>query len=442
MAKPLTQKQLKAMLAKAEAAQKKVTTRLEELEKVVSTPAPQGGDPELIRDPKTGLSPAQVEANKAVTAAAQSSTEAGIPAVVVKTQGASDRVVTPPSEAPAGTEWKWIGSKTTGMAGSGSWKLYKIPGYVPVSTSVTTSENVVTTSENVVSSSGATIEEVNAAVAKAVAAANAASQATIKQMQAEADAAKFATKQKASDKLTALFSAYGLESLAPFINTRIMADVSEEMLLLELYDRPEYQQRFPGMASLRKKSRTITEKDYMDIEKAMTQTARFFDLPKGFYDGPEDFGNLIGAEVSAKEFQDRLQIGQDLSRTLNPSVKQQLIDFYGVGEGDLTAFVLDADKADSADLRKVVAKLRSNKAVPRAGSLYWTGIHPEVSHDLRAETGSVGWRDTHAYTDASLGNLFAGTIGTYEGAFFVENPRMFSAKSGADQTDTSNCFCS
>jgi hypothetical protein len=372
MAKPLTQKQLKAMLAKAEAAQKKVTTRLEELEKVVSTPAPQGGDPELIRDPKTGLSPAQVEANKAVTAAAQSSTEAGIPAVVVKTQGASDRVVTPPSEAPAGTEWKWIGSKTTGMAGSGSWKLYKIPGYVPVSTSVTTSENVVTTSENVVSSSGATIEEVNAAVAKAVAAANAASQATIKQMQAEAAAAKLATKQKASDKLTALFSAYGLESLAPFINTRIMADVSEEMLLLELYDRPEYQQRFPGMASLRKKSRTITEKDYMDIEKAMTQTARFFDLPKGFYDGPEDFGNLIGAEVSAKEFQDRLQIGQDLSRTLNPSVKQQLIDFYGVGEGDLTAFVLDADKA--LPLIQKQAKAAQFVGIGRAAGFELRGI--------------------------------------------------------------------
>jgi hypothetical protein len=33
-----------------------------------------------------------------------------------------------------------------------------------------------------------------------------------------------------------------------------------------------------------------------------------------------------------------------------------------------------------------------------------------------------------------LGNLFAGSIGTYEGAFFIENPRMFSAKAGADQT--------
>jgi N4-gp56 family major capsid protein len=107
---------------------------------------------------------------------------------------------------------------------------------------------------------------------------------------------------------------------------------------------------------------------------------------------------------------------------------------YG-GTRTSTATVTASDTIDSADIRKAVAKLRSNKAVPRAGSLYWVGIHPEVSHDLRAESGSVGWRDTHAYTDASLGNLFAGTIGTYEGAFFVENPRMFSAKSGADQTD-------
>ena len=106
---------------------------------------------------------------------------------------------------------------------------------------------------------------------------------------------------------------------------------------------------------------------------------------------------------------------------------------YG-GTRTSTATITASDTVDSADIRKVVAKLRSNKAVPRSGSLYWVGIHPEVSHDLRAESGSIGWRDTHSHTDASLGNLFAGTIGTYEGAFFVENARMFSAKSGADQT--------
>ena len=107
---------------------------------------------------------------------------------------------------------------------------------------------------------------------------------------------------------------------------------------------------------------------------------------------------------------------------------------YSGATATSTATISAAATIDSADIRKAVAKLRSNKAVPRSGSLYWVGIHPEVSHDLRAESGSVGWRDTHSHTDASLGNLFAGTIGTYEGAFFVENPRMYSAKDGADQT--------
>jgi N4-gp56 family major capsid protein len=107
---------------------------------------------------------------------------------------------------------------------------------------------------------------------------------------------------------------------------------------------------------------------------------------------------------------------------------------YSGSTATSTATISAAATIDSADIRKVVAKLRSNKAVPRSGSLYWVGIHPEVSHDLRAESGSVGWRDTHSHTDASLGNLFAGSIGTYEGAFFIENPRMYSAKSGADQT--------
>ena len=105
------------------------------------------------------------------------------------------------------------------------------------------------------------------------------------------------------------------------------------------------------------------------------------------------------------------------------------------GAATTTGTVTAAATITSANLRKAVAKLRSNKAVPRQGSLYWVGIHPEVSHDLRAETGNVGWRDIHAQTDTAQGNLWAGTIGTYEGAFYVENSRMFSAKSGADQTD-------
>lgn len=96
-----------------------------------------------------------------------------------------------------------------------------------------------------------------------------------------------------------------------------------------------------------------------------------------------------------------------------------------------TAYVGATNTIKSADVRKAVAKLRAGKAVPRNGELYWVGIHPEVSHDLRAETGAGGWREAHVYNESGAGNLWPGTIGVYEGAMFVESPRMYSATDGA-----------
>ena len=192
---------------------------------------------------------------------------------------------------------------------------------------------------------GLTQADVDTAVAKAVAAATAKTDALVAEQKAQAAAAAFATKTKASDRLKAMFDAYGLGSLATFINKRIMEDASEDAVLLELYEQPEYKVRFPGIANLRAKKRTITENEYMNIEKQMTQTARFFDLPTGFYDNPDDFGKLIGNEVSAKEYQDRLQVGQDLARQMSPSARAQLQEFYNVGEGGITAYVLDPERA-------------------------------------------------------------------------------------------------
>ena len=104
---------------------------------------------------------------------------------------------------------------------------------------------------------------------------------------------------------------------------------------------------------------------------------------------------------------------------------------YGGSTATSTATITAAATLDSADIRKAVAKLRSNKAAYRKGSMYWVGIHPEVSHDLRAETGAAGWRDPHNYQAGE--NIWAGEIGAYEGAYFVESPRLYNAKTGADQ---------
>jgi N4-gp56 family major capsid protein len=107
---------------------------------------------------------------------------------------------------------------------------------------------------------------------------------------------------------------------------------------------------------------------------------------------------------------------------------------YSGATATSTATIAAAATIDSADIRRAVAKLRSNKAVARKGALYWAGIHPEVSHDLRAESSSgQGWLLPNQY-GSSQDRIWAGEIGNYEGAFYIESPRLYSAKDGADQT--------
>ncbi len=100
--------------------------------------------------------------------------------------------------------------------------------------------------------------------------------------------------------------------------------------------------------------------------------------------------------------------------------------------GGTTALVGTTSTFSSKAVRLAVAKLRAQKVWPRKGSLYWCGIHPEVSHDLRAETGAAAWRDPHNYS--APGNIWAGEIGEYEGAYFIETPRAFSALDGVGGT--------
>lgn len=101
----------------------------------------------------------------------------------------------------------------------------------------------------------------------------------------------------------------------------------------------------------------------------------------------------------------------------------------GATDPTSTVTVEAEDVISSADVRYVVSKLRSQAAQGKRGDLYWCGIHPDVAHDLRSETGAGAWRDSHQY--AAPGVFWPGELGEYEGAFFVESARMKSAADGA-----------
>lgn len=89
------------------------------------------------------------------------------------------------------------------------------------------------------------------------------------------------------------------------------------------------------------------------------------------------------------------------------------------------ATMVATDTMDSEIARLATTKLRAQLAVPKKDAKYGCYIHPEVSHDLRAESGAGGWRLPHEYS--AVGNIWAGEIGHYEGAFYIESPRCYNA---------------
>ena len=122
--------------------------------------------------------------------------------------------------------------------------------------------------------------------------------------------------------------------------------------------------------------------------------------------------------------------------TLDQLVRAVLIGGTNVirSDGDAVSsqalnLLTTGDDFSSAHVRYTVAKLRGNNALPLANGLYGCYIHPDVSHDLRAESGAAGWRSPHEYSGAS--DIWGGVLGVYEGAFFIESPRTYIGADGA-----------
>lgn len=125
-------------------------------------------------------------------------------------------------------------------------------------------------------------------------------------------------------------------------------------------------------------------------------------------------------------------VGDHAGKVVDEVLQDRMITgtqvYYG-GSATSTATVAAADTLTSAMIRKAVTKLRVNQAVPRDGSNYVGVIHPNVSYDLRSESGSGGWRLPMEYQTND--RLFVGEIGQWEGVRFVENARTRKANDGS-----------
>lgn len=152
-----------------------------------------------------------------------------------------------------------------------------------------------------------------------------------------------------------------------------------------------------------------------------------------------EYGNATITTVRLKSFSfsdvdpnQRDQIAYNMRDSLDSLVSGVLNGgtnvIYG-GDATSTATVDATDVITSDKIRLAVTKLRGNAAPGRRGELYWCGIHPDVSHDLKKETGATGWMEAHKYAAPDV--FWPNEIGTYAGCFFQESARMKQGTDGA-----------
>jgi N4-gp56 family major capsid protein len=125
-------------------------------------------------------------------------------------------------------------------------------------------------------------------------------------------------------------------------------------------------------------------------------------------------------------------VGMHMAETLDELVQDVMAtgtQVYRAQSRTATNLVTSTDYIRATDVRRAVTKLRTNK-VPDFNGYYMAGIHPQVIHDLREESGSGSWRQPSEYgTDQS--QIWAGEFGEFEGVRFVQNTRTRQATDGA-----------
>ncbi len=271
--------------------------------------APTAIDPYYVRDPITGLSPAQVEANQAVAEAA----------------AATGMQITPGATGPRAT-----------------------------SARVSTTPIVVATQPAFGGSTGSAVGGDGGAAAAAALAAQQAAQLAAEE--------KRRAGQSAYALLFAEFERYGLGALVEPLKGFITEGLSPAEFTLRLRDTDAYKKRFAANAQRIARGLTaLSEAEYIGLEDQYQGIMRNYGLPESYYKRgdmgrQEGFEKFIAGDVSATELEDRIQTAQNRVINANPEVGRALREFYpDITNGDILAYALDPDKALTNIKRKVTA---------------------------------------------------------------------------------------
>ena len=153
-----------------------------------------------------------------------------------------------------------------------------------------------------------------------------------------------------------LFESYGLGSLASKIKEYVEDGYSPDTVTLKLQETPEYKQRFAGNEARRKAGLPVlSPAEYLSAESSYRDIMRNANLPKGFYDDPNDFSKFISVDVSPAELKSRVDAAALSLENADPFYTGSLQRLYGLSSGDMVAYALDPERALPLITRQVQA---------------------------------------------------------------------------------------
>jgi hypothetical protein len=224
-----------------------------------------------------------------------------------------------------------------------------------------------------------------------------------------------------------VFTQYGLGELATTLETLMKEGYEPEEATLALktdvrYNKP-YIERFRGNELRRSAGlNVLSEAEYLALEDDYTKTLKSYGLENYF--GTERkikqsaIADVIGADISAIEFTDRVSTAVDRVKMADSVTKTAFQQFYGIGEADLVQYFLDPKKALVNLKEKATAAEIGGAAIGQGLAATMTSAEDLARFGINRQQAQAGYADIgqDLPTAGSLGRIYSESGVTYNQA--------------------------
>ena len=174
------------------------------------------------------------------------------------------------------------------------------------------------------------------------------------EQQAQRERDQAMQRQSIMDVLTDRFTRYKLTGLIPTIKRLAQEGATESTITLALQDTEDYKRRFRANEERMKKNLSVlTPAEYLNIEDSYRQTLRAYGLTQ--FDTDDYVSQFIANDMSPAELSNRVATAVQRVKNADPAVSNMLKNYYGIGQNDLVAYVLDPNQQFQKIERQVAA---------------------------------------------------------------------------------------